>query len=376
MMTERTSSGRRVRIGVIGCGEVTQVIHLPTLSQLAGRFDVTALCDIDREVLRGVADLWGVERRFTDANALIECGDVDAVLVANPDEYHAEAALAAIAAGKDVLVEKPMCLGLRECDEIAAAAARAGAIVQVGYMRRHAPALAEAARALEELGEIRYARVHDVIGDNRIIIDRTSRVIRGGAASASAAGESAGAPSRRDALIEEAVGPLPPSLQRAYGLLLGLGSHDISAMRTLLGRPRGVEYAAARQGGDYLSASIDYGAFLCQYETGVDEIPRFDAHIEIFGARRVLRVQYDTPYVRNIPVRLLLLDANSRGGAVEQRILPEWGDPFEAEWRAFHSSVVNRTQPESSPADFREDLELFRDMVELMAAATDPAVVT
>jgi predicted dehydrogenase len=78
---------------------------------------------------------------------------------------------------------------------------------------------------------------------------------------------------------------------------------------------------------------------------------------------------------RRDPGRLLLLEANDRGGVVEQRILPEWGDPFEAEWRAFHASVVERTEPVSSPADFREDLELFRDMVELMAAP-DPAVVS
>jgi predicted dehydrogenase len=362
MMTERASSRRRVRIGVIGCGEVTQIVHLPTLSALADRFAVTALCDVDPGVLAGVADLWGVERRFEDVHALIACAEVDAVLIANPDEFHAEAALAAIAAGKDVLVEKPMCLGVRECDEIVAAANRAGIIVQVGYMRRHALALAEARRALEGLGEIRFARVHDLIGDNRLIIDRTSRVIRGARRAAAAS------PSRRDVLVEEAVGRLPAPLRRAYDLLLGLGSHDISAMRTLLGRPRSVAYAAARQGGDYLTASIDYGSFVCQYETGVDEIPRFDAHIEVFGARRVLRVQYDTPYVRNIPVRLMLLDANGRGGVVEQRILPQWGDPFEAEWRAFGASVVERTEPASSPADFREDLELFRDMVELMAA--------
>src|SRR4051794_32999732 len=227
MMTDGTISGRRVRVGVVGCGEVTQIIHLPTLSALADRFDVTALCDVDVTVLSRVADLWSVERRFQDAQALVESRDVDAVLIANPDEYHAENALMAIAAGKDVLVEKPMCLGVRECDEIVAAARSAGAIVQVGYMRRHATALAEARRALEELGEIRYARVHDVIGDNRLIIDRTSRVIRG---------RGGGAPGRRDALIDEAVGSLPASLRRAYGLLLGLGSHDISAMRTLLGR--------------------------------------------------------------------------------------------------------------------------------------------
>ena len=122
----RTESAR-IRVGVIGCGEVTQIIHLPTLAQLADRFEVTALCDISRTVLDGVAGAWGVERRTQDAGALAAAPDVDVVLVANPDQYHGDATLAAIAAGKDVLVEKPMCLGLRECDEIIAAADAAGA---------------------------------------------------------------------------------------------------------------------------------------------------------------------------------------------------------------------------------------------------------
>jgi predicted dehydrogenase len=81
----------------------------------------------------------------------------------------------------------------------------------------------------------------------------------------------------------------------------------------------------------------------------------------------VLRVQYDTPYVRNLPVRLTVLDANG-GGVVERRIHPEWGDPFVYEWRAFHDHVTTRTEPASSAADFRHDLELFAQMIELMAA--------
>src|SRR5919108_1147089 len=171
--------GRQIRVGVIGCGEVAQIIHLPTLAQLADHFVVTALCDISPTVLHGVGDAWGVERRVEDHRALAELPEVDAVAIANPDPWHSDAALAAIAAGKDLLVEKPMCLGPRECDEIVAAAERAGAIVQVGYMRRHAPAMAEAKHVLAELGEIRYARVHDLIGFNHLIIERTSRVIRG-----------------------------------------------------------------------------------------------------------------------------------------------------------------------------------------------------
>jgi predicted dehydrogenase len=358
----------RIRVGVIGCGEVTQIIHLPTLAQLADRFEVTALCDVSRTVVDGVADAWGVERRFEDPHALVAQPDVDVVLVANPDPFHAEATLAAIAAGQDVLVEKPMCLGLGECDDIVAAAETAGAIVQVGYMRRHAQALAEAKRALEQLGEIRFARVHDVIGHNHLIIERTSRVIRGDDIPPAL---HAAASDQRDALIEAAVGPLAPDVRGAYDLLLGLGSHDISAMRELLGLPHGVAYATARHAGTYVSATIDYGSYVCQYETGVDAIPRFDAHIEVYGSERVLRVQYDTPYVRNLPVRLSLLDANGRGGLVERAVHPEWGDPFVAEWLAFADSVTQRTQPGASAADFRHDLELFAAMVELMSA--DPA---
>jgi hypothetical protein len=83
-------------------------------------------------------------------------------------------------------------------------------------------------------------------------------------------------------------------------------------------------------------------------------------------------VQYDTPYVRNLPVRLSILEANGEGGSVERRIHPQWGDPFVHEWQAFRHNVTNRAQPDSSPADFRRDLELFAEMIGLMAAS-DPA---
>ena len=257
-----------------------------------------------------------------------------------------------------------MCLTLRECDELIAAADATGAVVQVGYMRRHAPALAEAKRALADLGPIRFARVHDVIGHNSLIIEQTSRVVRGADVSDAALAGSAG---RRSMLLREALGEVSPTLTRAYGLLLGLGSHDISAMRELLGLPRGVEHATVRQGGDYVTATIDYGDFVCHYETGVDEIPRFDAHIEVYGSKQVLRVQYDTPYVRNLPIRLTVTEANGSGGVTERSILPEWGDPFVAEWLAFADAVRDRSAPMSSPADFRYDLELFGQMIGLMA---------
>ena len=170
----------------------------------------------------------------------------------------------------------------------------------------------------------------------------------------------------QDDLIAEAIGEATPELRSAYSLLLGLSSHDLSAMRELLGMPRKVLCAAQRQGGLYLSATFDYGEYVCQFETGIDNIPRFDAHLEVYGEEQVLRVQYDTPYVRNLPIRLIVTEANGRGGVVERAEHPAWGDPFVAEWQAFHENITGHRTPKTSPADFRLDLELFRDMIALM----------
>lgn len=355
---------QRLRIGIVGCGEVTQIMHLPSLDQLRDRYTVTALCDVSDHVLQAIGEHWRVPKRYHEYHDLLAQDDVDAVLVANPDAYHAEVTLAAIAAGKHVLVEKPMCMTLREADEISAAQERAGVTVQVGYMRRYAPAFVEACRLLPEFGEIRLARVHDVLGQNALIVQNTSRVTRGTDVPADviAAGQRL-----RNEFVTEAIGDAPPPLRMAYGLMLGLSSHDLSAMRELLGMPQRVLYAAQRQGGLYLCAAFDYGTYVCQYETGVDNIPRFDAHVEVYGAERVLRVQYDTPYVRNLPIRLHVTEANGRGVA-ERAEQPQWGDAFVAEWQAFYQNVHERRAPKTSPADFRQDLELFRDMIALMRA--------
>jgi predicted dehydrogenase len=353
----------QLRVGIVGCGEVTQIMHLPSLAQLAEQYSVMALCDVSGTVLHAVGDRWRVAKRYHNYHDLVAQGDVDVVLVANPDAYHAEVALAAIAAGKHVLVEKPMCMTLAEADAISAAQGRAGVVVQVGYMRRYAPAFVEACRLIPSIGPIRLARVHDVLGWNALFVQDTSAVARGSDVPADLI--AAGAKLRAERIVE-AIGDAPPDLVRAYGLMLGLSAHDLAAMRELLGMPKRVLYAAQRKGGLYLTAAFDYGDYVCHYETGIDNIPRFDAHLEAYGENQVLRVQYDTPYVRNLPIRLHITESNGKGGAIERSELPAWGDAFVAEWRAFATNVAEGRAPKTLPADFRQDLEIFRDMIALM----------
>lgn len=355
---------RQLRIGIVGCGEAAQLMHLPSLHYLAEQFRVAAICDPSPRVLQAVGERWQVPERYRSPHALLARAELDAVLVSTYDADHTEVVLAALAAGRHVLVEKPMCLTLREADAIQAAQARAGLAVQVGYMRRYAPAFLDACRLLPQLGPIRLARVHTVLGGGPLFTQGSVRAVPRDDLPAQLLAQGA---RRRDALLAEALGPgAPPDLARAYRLLLSLSTHDLSAMRELLGPPARVLYAAQRQGGLYLSAAFDYGAYVCQFETGVDAIARFDAHLEVYGERSVLRVQYDTPYLRGLPVRLRVTEDNGRGGVVERAEHPCWGDPFVAEWQAFYTSVTEGRPPKTSPADFRQDLELILAMVALM----------
>lgn len=353
----------QLRLGIIGLGEVTQVMHLPSLAQLPREFRITALCDLSREVLDAVGDREGVKERFLDYRELIEHKEVDAVLVANPNHYHAPTTLAAIRAGKHVLIEKPMCVHLREADAIIEARKGTGIIVQVGTMRRYAPAFLEACRLVKEMESIRLARVHGLIGKNPLFTGNTSRVFRGSDLSQAVLAESNRV---RDELMKEAPGADSPTLRMAFNLLRGLSSHDLSAMREMLGMPKRVLSATARQGGLYMSAVFDYGDFVCQFETGVDDIPRFDAHLEVYGGEQVIRVQYDTPYVRNLPIQLLVTEANGKGGLSRRSIHPSWGDPFVEEWKAFHAAVVDGRDSKCSPEDSRKDFELFDQMIAVM----------
>jgi predicted dehydrogenase len=356
--------GPKIRIGIVGCGEVTQIMHWPSLMQLADRFEVTALCDISSSILEQLGRLWNIKNLTTDHRELVSRQDVDAVLIANPNAFHAQTALDAIAAGKHALVEKPMCITRREAEEIISAQKARDRVVQVGYMRRYAPAFLEACRQVEEIAEIKFARVRDFIGFNSLIVNATSRVIRDEQLAESVTKD---AQLREQAALDEALnGKSTPALRRAYALLLGLSSHDLSAMRELLGMPGKVLFAAQRSGGVYLTAAFDYGSYVCHFETGVDHIARFDAHLEVYGDQKILRVQYDTPYVRNLPIRLLTTEADGPSGVVDQVCHPAWGDPFVEEWKTFYENVLENKKPKTHPGDFAQDLELFAEMIRLM----------
>lgn len=155
-----SSASRVVRVGIIGCGEITQVVHIPTFNLMHKWFGVTALCDVSTDGLRYCAGVVGGNVHTTqNFQELCSSPDVDAVLVATSDEYHAVHAIAALQNNKHVLVEKPLALNKADIQLIAEAEAKSQGKVMVGYMRRYAAPFADAVAEVGGLDKIIFARV-------------------------------------------------------------------------------------------------------------------------------------------------------------------------------------------------------------------------
>jgi predicted dehydrogenase len=132
-----TESRKVVRLGVIGCGWVTETRHLPALQNLSDA-EVFAVADIDADRLSRMANHFPVKHCYTDFRSLLDNPAVEAVAVCVPTPSHVAVAMAALEARKHVLLEKPLALHLEESDQLIARAAQSPCKVMMGFnMRWH-----------------------------------------------------------------------------------------------------------------------------------------------------------------------------------------------------------------------------------------------
>jgi myo-inositol 2-dehydrogenase / D-chiro-inositol 1-dehydrogenase len=153
-----------LRVGIVGCGFATRDRHLPAIGRI-DEVEVVALADLDAAVLAQVAGRFGVARRYEDAAALIADPIVEVVTVCVPAAQHVEVALAAVEAGKDVFVEKPLSLSLEEADRLIERAASSPVRAQVGFNLRWHRLVREARKLIASGGLGRIQAVRSVYSD-------------------------------------------------------------------------------------------------------------------------------------------------------------------------------------------------------------------
>ena len=142
-----STAAPRVRVGMIGCGWYGGV-NLAALARNVS-VQVVSLCDVNQvalqNTLRAVARIQAeVPRTYADYREMLQSGPCDIVIVSTPDHWHALPAIAAMQAGADVYLEKPVGVDVQEGEALVAAARKYGRVVQVNTQRRSNPLYLEA----------------------------------------------------------------------------------------------------------------------------------------------------------------------------------------------------------------------------------------
>lgn len=154
-------ANNRIRLGAIGVGRRCQAL-LKLLLDIPDN-ELVAVCDVyELRRIEARMKFGHNAREYIDYRELLENREVDAVIIATPDHWHAPMAIAAVQAGKDVYVEKPVTHSPLEDDALEQAVTESGRVVQTGMQQRSWPHIIEAGSVVDSgiLGQITLIEVH------------------------------------------------------------------------------------------------------------------------------------------------------------------------------------------------------------------------
>lgn len=369
--TRDIGSKRIVRVGLIGCGEIAQVSHIATFNFLSDYFTITYLCDVSNQALQHCARKVAghTPNTCTDAEELCRSPEVDAVVVCNATAFHPTHAILALRHNKHVLVEKPLALCYRDLEALAAAEKESSGSVFVGYMRRYAPAFLDAVAEIGDPDKIQYARVRDIIGQNAYFVGQSGTFPKRFSDYRKEDSEEATTKNEeinQTALLQEFGVPLNDETRLMLMILGGLGSHDLSAMREVLGMPQSVRGTSLKP--PIWTATFQYPTFPVVYESGMNDVPVFDAHIEIYTANKIVRVNFDTPYVKGLPTTMTIREKTTgpRGEPCyqERLVRTTYEDAYTVQFKEWYDCIVNGKACKTTIQDARQDLDIFKMLMQ------------
>jgi predicted dehydrogenase len=362
----------RLKVGIAGCGLVTQVEHLPNLINLPRLFEVVAIADPSATVRNALAERYGI-RAFDSAAAMMDAG-LDAVVIATPDAYHADLAVAALERGLHVFSEKPLAYNTADIARIAAARDKAGRVMQVGYMKRFDPAyrmlcdllgkVASPLRAVTvdvlDSGSDPFVDHHDMV----VADDISPELIAEGAARRAAQVKVALGTDADPLATRGFSGPYSSSLVHDLNLVQGL----LDAAGTRMGKPVGAAFIAGNSGG-YLSAKLDpTDGLVTMTWAATPQLAYYCERISLIYDDRNFELRFPSPYLNHHPTALIERRAN--GLALEEiHHRPSYAEPFVEELKAWHAAIVEGTPVVNTVEQAATDMGLFATFAKMALKA-------
>jgi predicted dehydrogenase len=347
-----------LRVAVIGCGVVGQVMHLPNLTALPELFTIVALCDASPTVLRECAERYRVPVTTTDWTDLLDA-DLDAVLVLTPGS-HAPIVTAFVHAGVAVFAEKPIAFSEAEGVELVGAVERSGTPVMVGYMKRYDPAYERLREVLPDIGAIRLVQTLTMETAFRPYLEHQPVL----AADDLSADVLAGFAADDAARVGAALSTGDDTVVAVYRRLLIDGLvHEFNLLRATLGEVTAVAHADLSL--DRISIALRFGEVPCSVDwIDMPGLARYEQRFAFVGDRGKATLTFPSPYLANMPTRLDVErgDPDSPRSWVTSDTV-SFQEPFVLELKRFHALVVDGEAVPTTVADAVADIRLCQQVV-------------
>jgi predicted dehydrogenase len=368
----------RLRVGVVGCGGIAQMMHLPTLFERPDLFEVTALADVSRPTLEAVGRRYKVAALFPDHRELVTRPDVDAVLLLASGS-HKQAVTAALVAGKHVFVEKPLAFSLEEAEAIGALAKQAKGRLMVGYHKRFDPHYLKARDEVRAMKDLRYVEATVLHPDDAAY--RTHHVVlplpeKPWAPSAEAVTNSwllrDAAEGEIGECIAATLGKDAPQAHRVGALLLFLSLiHDINALRGILGEPERVLSADVWRGGFAQHSLTQFPGDLRVSLSWISlpGVKHYEERLRFVSPEKRVTLAFPSPYLRNFPTPLEIEKMDGDELVVEQRTV-SYEEAFRAELHYFHHGLEEGKPPQPSLQDALGDARWIQLIARAYAGGT------
>jgi len=154
----------KIRIGIIGCGNIANTKHMPTLAKFSDRVEMIAFCDLIVDKAEKAAKKYGTPDAhvYVDYHECLANPDIDVIHVCTPNRSHCEITVAALEAGKHVMCEKPMAISGDDARKMVDAAKKSKKLLTIGYQNRYRQDTQTLKKLIDqgELGDIYYAKAH------------------------------------------------------------------------------------------------------------------------------------------------------------------------------------------------------------------------
>lgn len=343
----------RVRVGVVGCGLIAQVMHLPYLTELGDRFEIAALCDLSPELGAGCAERYGVDHVFTRWQDML-AHPLDAAMILTSGD-HAPIAIQAAEAGMHVFVEKPMALSSQDGIRMVEAAQRADVRLMVGTMKRYDPAYERIGELLDPMPDFRLVRVTTLESPLAPYVTHYP-MIRGEPLAQDVIAELEQA---ENLALEAALGDVDEQTRWCYRwVLLDNLVHELNALRGLLGEPTEIRFADLSP--RCTSVGLRFGEADCHLSwVDLPGIARYHQEFAFYAPDQRLTLAFPSPFLRSMPSRLVI--EGGEPGTVhawKREEVVSFEEAFKRELVEFSDSIVNGGEPRTSGRDALGDLVL------------------